>query len=190
MDIWIDFSVVNGMRQTGFAKQLAFFDALDIANLPSVKSRRPTSHTLVEAVNNKHSKYGLLLLVAQRQCLQQKRAYMPCFNAPVMLSNGELSPDFLALTATIVEAFRAKTYFEHPRLDTWGKSVETRVSRFRSCYLHEVMTRMVERDAQMQLLAGTPWCKTTSRKLYPPAEAGPVGTTNNPPPPPPSPSLT
>ena len=169
MDIWIDFSVVNGMRQTGFAKQLAFFDALDIANLPSVKSRRPTSHTLVEAVNNKHSKYGLLLLVAQRQCLQQKRAYMPCFNAPVMLSNGELSPDFLALTATIVEAFRAETYSEHPRLDTWGKSVETRVSRFRSCYFHEVMTRMVGRDAQMQLLAGTPWCKTTSRKVYPPA---------------------
>ena len=82
---------------------------------------------------------------------------MPYFAAPAMLSNGEISTDLSVVIDTIVDAYKLKTYREHPSVDEWGHSVTTRISRFRSHLIYELLTRMVGRDAQMQLLAGSAW---------------------------------
>ena len=114
------------------------------------------SPAVVKREQEKRVKYAVLLTIARKQIVEQKRLLPPTLCPFVLTDNGEFGSAADALQDAIVEAYRRRPYYG---MD--GVSTTQRTTAFRLKFRCEIAMALAAGLGAMACAAGAPWGHVT-----------------------------
>jgi hypothetical protein len=168
-ELWVDVTSWCPLISGRLRKEVARTMERKLSDIKQVRER--PSVTVELARTTKLDDYGLLVLLAQKQAVDGKRAHAPTFTPLTVTTQGEHGPG-----ATLTREWLAKRFRQHldetaPRPD--GSDTGVLVGRFRDDFNMMLRMAMIRRIGAMAAAAGLPGSSIRSHPL-PPSTAVPA----------------